>query len=180
MKTNFEKHMEKIRTSLDTDTPDDELIWKGIEKEIVKKPNYRRMYYWSLAAIFVLLFGIGYLLVNNLRDQNMQNQYYSLGNISAELGKQQQYYLTVIASKQEQIDNAKVNKSELEYLYKNLELIAILEKQFMDDLKEMPNNDRIINSIIRNYERKIEILERILRETKKKEHYGSTIKSINL
>ncbi len=167
MKTGLEKYIEKNRPQLDVEEPDDLLIWEGIRSEIGKKSWKPRPGYWKIAAVIILAFTSGFFL-HHQYTKYKSPQTITLSGISNTLAKEEAQYQLVIRRQFEQIDQFQIDRIEYQDYFRELSLLDELNTEYLHDLQELQDNPRIIEALLKYYEHKIRILEKLLNEIEKR------------
>ena len=187
MLTDLEKYLKDKRAELDADTPDDEIIWKGIEGQLPGKVNKTgrpgkknlMIRIWNIAAVIIILFSLGYVTRDILGSRNIDRKV-TLSEINDVLGKREIEYKTLVTLKTDEVrlltntDNLVIKE-----LFKEIKTLDVVYDQALRDLKEMGYNEKIVNTIFDTYEKKIHILELIILESNKAGRYENNGK-INL
>ncbi len=170
MKSKIEEFIESRANMLDVGIPDDEKVWKGISGEL-QKTRKRRVALLRAAAIIILAVSSGltvYLL--GFKSKNGLNEY-SLNNVSAQLGKEENFFRLTVNGKLNEVRKSGVNHEDFSELMRNLEQIDHQYEIYVKDLQEIGNQPRILKGIIRLYELKIRVIEKALNEIEKNKKY---------
>lgn len=172
MSTDLEKYLRDQRKALDVDTPDDQVIWEGIRKDL-QQAEFRedRKKIWirirNIAAVAVIVLSLGYIVTDLIRDRR-QHRSISLADIDTKLGKREQEYRTKVSYMQNEagIFNH-VDHVIIAELLEEIERLDTIYEQSLKDLNELGYNEQVINTIFDTYERKIYLLELIILENNK-------------
>jgi len=179
MSTDLDKYLKENRTKLDVENPDDESIWEGIRSGIQtpgtrsKKPRSKMIFMRvsNIAAIVLIALLAGYVINDIIGDITLGRKI-TLANINSELGQKEKDYKELISYKKQEIgpfneiDNVIVNE-----LVEELNRLDTIYNTVMNDLNRNGYNEKIVNIIFDTYEKKIRILELIIRETNKTQKY---------
>jgi len=158
--------LEKIiidnRINFDTLEPDDKHL-ERIEAKLNnfnKNNNYSFAYLLKVASVTILITLSSLFIYNNLKSGNNK----TLSNISPEYQDVEQYYMAQVNNRINQINelNVKDNKKQKELLKKEFTELDSVYKSLQKELKTNPNDERVINAIINNYQMKIDILSNII------------------
>lgn len=175
MSAKLEKYLAGQRKNLDVESPDDEAIWKGIQKGLHHvMPEKKRLFnksrlakILSIAAAAFILFSIGYI-ANDIINNRVNNQRVTLSSIDAELGLREKEYKTLVNYKTEEVSAfASSDDKIIKELFDEIKKLDLNYDQSMKDLKELGPNEKIIHTIFDTYEQKIRLLELIILETNK-------------
>ena len=156
--------------------PDEDYLWKGISSGIEPSKKYSLpVIIRSAAAVAVMLILSG--TAAYFIGRNNQNKLI-LENINTELAKQEVFLLNQISDYSEQIKETGFNTDLLATGNKELDYIDDLIEYYSEDLKQNGPNEKLINSLIDLYEKKILVLNRMLNEIEKNESHEK--RKINL
>ena len=178
---NLEKHISENRDALDRiEEPAIEAIWENIQSELeasatirtLAKNNWQlnigRNWRWVIAASFVLIIS---LLVWNIQKPSEQTTVVaSIAEFYPELAEQENNFIQLIAQKEKAIGIDNLDKAHFQEVFQELDLLEEIRKEYLKDLPRY-NNDQLVNTLIKFYERKIQILERLSKEIEKRRHY---------
>jgi len=160
----LEKYIKNHREAFDSETPDLK-VWAAIDKQLEcdrPKPIRRFLFGgWKMgiAASMLLVVGcLAGLFFSGSPGTETSNP--ALANLSPEFKEAEQFYRNQYYDKRAQLASFPV-ESSLEADLKEFEQIITDMKI---DLQNVPsgNRERIISAIIKNYQTKIEVLERVL------------------
>ena len=84
MKINLEKYLKTRRQELDVEEPDDALLWEGIRKEIITEKKASGFNLWKVAAIFLAVFTLSYIIYNEISREKERE--FTLSQINESLG----------------------------------------------------------------------------------------------
>jgi len=166
----IEEYIKNNRDQLDIDQPDDDRIWAEIRH---KSAGKRRSMYriLKIAVSLLILFGSIYLFYSKVLSIKKPSEVFSLGTISNELAEKESFYLAVITKKMEEINQHEIDQDQFRSFYKELEYLDILDKEYLEDMKELGPNEKIIKAILNNYEKRVHLLEKLLNEIEKKQSH---------
>jgi hypothetical protein len=184
MSTKFEKYLKEKRHILDVEYPDDEAIWKRIEenrpeqksrkvgKSIRINSNLRR-----IAASVIIVIALSYIAIDLSIGISFNNNS-SLALINSQYGEIEKNYLQEVKYRKEEINKVSVPDNDIiRSITDELKQLDKLFSETQKDLIELGDNERAVNTIFNMYERKIELLERIIVETDKYDNYEKNNKS---
>ncbi len=159
MKDRLENFITDHREAFDDQVPDLK-VWAAIDKELsgTEKPqakirSFRR--FLSIAAGIALLLTIGAAIGLQIGQQHSAE-----GLVSSEFKEMQQYYDSQIKEKRSVL----ASYSQSSVVQEDLEQLDEFLKELQGELAVAPEDSReqIINAMIRNYQTRLEILERVL------------------
>jgi len=175
MDNKLEDYIRQNRDKLDVEEPDDQFIWEGIKQQ----SSTRRIspaIMWKAAAVAIVLLTCAYFM-NLIINQNNTQTPFTLSNISPELAKEENLFRLVIDEKMKEIENYDIDPSDFEDIFNELDILELTNKKFLEDLKTQQGNPRLIKALLRYYELKIKILERLLTEIEKHKLYENEQKT---
>jgi hypothetical protein len=186
MSVRLEKYLSGQRENLDVETPDDNVIWLGIFKELhtnkqpVKRQIRKAMLIRlrNIAAMAVILFSLGYI-GNDIINGRIAGRKISLSTINNELGRREKEYKTLVSFKTKEVKSFSGSDDVIiKELFEEIIKLDAVYDQSMNDLKELGPDERVINTIFNTYEQKIRLLELIILESNKKYSHESKNKII--
>ncbi len=177
MISEIEKYLKENRGNLDTDKPDQLAIWEGIRSELDENKklsgnNHRRfLFNWNVAAAFILILGLAYIISNLSRNLPAENTI-TLSSLDKSLGQREKEYQSYIqVTKQELGSNEFSNDPVIYEIHTEIMRLDTLYNQSINDLNEIGYNERIIQTIFSIYEQKIFLLKLMILETNKKKSH---------
>ena len=174
----LEKYIKNNREAFDSEMPDLK-IWAAIDKELeCKRPKLVRRFLFGgwkmgIAASMLLLVGcLAGLFFSGSSATDVSNP--ALANLSPEFKEAEQFYRNQYNDKRAQLASFSVEVSLQDDLKEFEEIISDMKL----DLQNVPagNRERIISAIIKNYQTKIEVLERVLSRLEDLESEHSKLK----
>ncbi|RDY61001.1 hypothetical protein [Flagellimonas nanhaiensis] len=149
-----------------------------LDENIPRTKHYRRAnrtFWLQIAASVVVVIGLGYYFLfgskevvtdpnNNVVDtqeNNTQNQSISLGDLSPDLKKIENYYLTNINL---ELSGLEFNDDNKEVIDSYMEQLAELDAEYRRlnaELNEMGPNDQTINALINNLQLRLQLLQKL-------------------
>ena len=186
MSVKIEEYLSRQRGNLDVETPDENVIWAGIQKELqrekqpVKQQIGKTMLIRirNITAVAVILFSLGYI-ANDIINGRIAGRKISLFSIDSELGRREKEYKTLVNFKTEEVKSfSNSDDVIIKQLFDEIKKLDGVYDQSMKDLKELGPNERVINTIFNTYEQKIRLLELIILETNKINSHESNNKII--
>jgi hypothetical protein len=184
MSTKLEKYLKENRSVFDVEYPDDDAIWKKIAEEspVHKSSQVRKSIrmgskFQRIAASVIIIVALSYIAIDLSIGISINNDNY-LSQINSEYGVIEKDYLEKVKYKQEEIKDTRVPDNDIiRSILGELKQLDKLYNETQEDLVELGDNERVVNTIFNIYERKIELLERIIVETNKYDNYEKNNKS---
>jgi len=166
----LESYIRNNRETLDTDKPNEELIWAGISHSIENHARKKRIRYLKqalmAAAMIIISFTVGYYLSYKKETTVLFAQTDNL------FTKQEAIFVNLINSYAKQIERENVNLETLPTSYSFLKDMDRLIEAYSSDLRQYGPNPELIRSLLDLYEKKIMLLQRMLFEIEKEKNYG--------
>ncbi len=170
MKLEIEKYLRKNRWKLDADTPDDELIWDGIQQKMNRQHNQPNNRFWKIAAVFLLGILATYVVVKETTEDKIV--VVTLSDISKDLGEQEAELKLTVAKKWKEIEPlTAAEKSEFKFLFDEMNELDKVYKIYEQELYNNGENEQIIHALLDYYEKKIRLLNRLSLEIEKQKNY---------
>lgn len=162
----LEQFISNNRAAFDDATPSLK-IWAEIDKSLeAQRPQAKRVAMWPkarIAAAVVLLLTVGAVMGSYLTRVNDQEAVASAELASPELLEAEQYYNREVQRRYSQLANYQYDKS----IDQDLAQIDQIMEELRADLAEVPKGkeEEIVSNLIKSYQTKIRILERVLNRT---------------
>lgn len=161
----FGKQLEELANHMDIEEVDAEGLWTGIHHQLPKK---RRSVYWYAAAAVVALFAVGMVLkFQKPKVSPPEYSFNSISDVSAELASIESDYEQQVNEKLQEIEASDIDSAELRFIYDELDLLTQLGAEYEEELKQMGPNEKIIQTILKCYERRLQLLDRLMQESDK-------------
>lgn len=170
MKDHFEKQLEAQRQELDSFQPNEQAIWFGVERHLQRRRDNRNLMIWRVAAIllaFVAVAQLIYIITDASRPNPVQ-----LALVSEESGAFQSLeasYRQELVVLEERLAEKKVNRKEYAVFFDEMEYIRNLEKEFKQEIPLTTDREKLAIILIDTYEKKIQLLERLLQQVERDE-----------
>ena len=159
----LEKFIIKNRATFDREVPPPQ-VWAGIEGALeALKPQARIRPLWralSAAAAAILLLGLGSLIGVYVYKSTYVREAPTLASLAPEFAETERYYSSQVDNRMRQLSllNEETNvESDIQQLD---DIYAELQREL--DTAPRESRDKIIQAMIRNYQIKLDILERVL------------------
>lgn len=197
--SDLEKIISNNRDVFDSDEPADghferfnkklSNLHKEHESKEIKVIHMINRHWLKVAAAMVILIGFGFVFFNNVfeKNANMTSAQETGIILSPELTEVEIYYTSLSDKRFDLIDQLVPDSMEGAKIKEmvDMELSELNENygELLEEYKNNPDDDRIIDAIINNYRIQAEILDNIiikLNELKNKKNDTKEIKSINL
>lgn len=174
----LEKNISEHRKEMDEleFVPTDKM-WDNILPEINKNnnvPTIRRMNIWKITAIAASILAlIGWGLWFFHENETGVN----LAEISPELAEREVQLQQLISKKEKELNFENIDKILYSDILNDIKTIDQNTEQTKSDISKFPD-ERAIETLIRNYELKIRILENLNRQIQKNKYHEELEKSI--
>lgn len=133
----------------------------NFRSNMTKQPRFR---IWNVAALLVIALGLSTAFYFIGKESNVLDQdppRLALNEVSESLGEVEYFYANTLASEEKSLDG---NLKSEEVLKGYFESIKALEKQYLEleeQLAMNPKNQVIIDAMLDNYRKRIEILKKL-------------------
>lgn len=161
--TDFEKYIKEQRMQLDSDQPrqghEERFLQKldRLPEAPVRRIRFRHAL--QVAASLAIILTSTVLLI---RQSGGEDQMASR-NIPSAVLEADNYYASQVEVKYDQISEFDFeNEEEKTLLLNELKDLESYHQQLMDDLEANPEDNRVINALIRHYQMKMEVMDQII------------------
>lgn len=180
MLSKTEKYLKENRHLLDVEDPRDDTIWKMIEKNSIKPKSkelkVKTIFLFNttsrrIAAAALIILALSYITIDLTVGISLKNENY-LSQVGEEYGNIEKEYIRTVKYKEQEVKE--VGKADTDIIKSIIDELNELDELFKitsRDLIELGDNQQAVNTIFNIYERKIELLERIIIETNKNMNY---------
>lgn len=160
-----------------------ELLWEKIsadlevtdttsEKIRVVSIFSNRYIQWAIAASFGLLIGLSTWIFYPNQGQNLNGSLrMPLAELAPQLADREQGYIELISNKEAEININEIDPSTYQDLFNELKALDELRDIYLKDLDQALGSEQYIQTLIRFYERKINLLNRLSLEIKKNQKH---------
>lgn len=160
----FEKYIKEHRLMFDTDRPPAghfDRFRERLERKSVRRIRIRHAF--QVAASVALILASGFVIIKQQKNGNKVTE----TEIPATMLEADHYYVTRLEAKYEQIrDFSFENQEEKALLLDEMEDLGTHHQQLMLDLQANPDDERVINALIRHYQLKLEVMDQIINQLK--------------
>jgi len=167
MMDNFEKQIKEKKLLFDDKKADKTKLWGHIESRLdesdkrVKVVSFRKFALFKIAAGFAVIVGlfavIVFLQYFNPEEKNVV--------INSELRDTNSYYQTLVTHQVELVKNhPKLTSADKKEFLSFMETLDEEYEILRSELESNLDNDRVLEAIVENYKKRIEIIENFLRQ----------------
>lgn len=165
----FEEQLNGMSDSMDVEDLDIDNVWTGVHHQLPRKRNRNFLY---AAASIVVLMAVGIVLwpKQAVIDDPMlaeSSPLSSISDVSPELANKERVYLQLINEKWNEVTPSAIDSGELQFIYDELKVLDQLGTEYENELREMGPNEKIIQTILKCYERRLQLLDMLKRESEK-------------
>ena len=161
---NLEKYIREHRLMFDTDQPPSghfDRFREKLDEKPVRKIRFRHVI--QVAASVAIILASGFVIIRHDRSGDKV----AVQEIPAGVMEADEYYAEQLNAKYEQIrDFSFENQEEKALLLDELEDLDAHHQQLMTDLQANPDDERVINALIRHYQLKLEVMDQIINQLK--------------
>jgi hypothetical protein len=177
MKDQFERNLEEKRKGLDSVEPNTQAIWDGVERHLQGRRDHRRLLIWRVAAIllaFIAVAQLTYIITDASKPTPMQ-----LTLVSEDSGAFQSLeasYHRELVMLEERLAKKAVSREEYALFFDEMDYIRELEKEFKEEILLTSDREKLAAILIDTYEKKIQLLERLLQQVERDERLKQEMK----
>lgn len=171
----FERQIRQGREEMDrVENLDADSLWTGIDERMTARRSgnrlrvYRR---WLVAASFLVLVSLG---VAFFGWQNQDEVPTRLSDLSPELARQEATFLKTIAGKEAVLKIDELDREAYAPFLDELLLLDSLNAEYQRELPHYGTNERLLSSLVRYYELKIQLLEQLENHLAQQQYYGTS------
>ncbi len=176
----MEKEIKNRRAELDgMEMPDKARLWRNIQAELktMEKPlknggwriSIGKYWQWSIAASICLI--ITAALLFRPKNQSGEAEQINLANYYPELAEQKEHYSRLIRQKEQELKLDELEEQNFADLFRELKILEDIHQQTLEDVPRYIDNEQLVRTLIRYYEQKIKILERLSKEVTKQKYH---------
>jgi len=156
----LEKHIMEHRSELDSDLPregHEERFLRKLENKPARRVNFRHVLQIAASVAIILASGIVIVQQNKSGNRTAENE------VLESIMEADQYYTTQVSQRYEQIREFNFeNPEEKAVLLDEIKELDTYQQQLMNDLEANPDDERVINALIRHYQMKLDIMDQII------------------
>lgn len=164
----------------EVETPENELIWMGIQSKLQESeldttagstPRVvvlPRSWALGMVATIVLLLAFSIWLITSPQQKETT---IAIEEYLPEIAAQEANFQQRIAEKKAEIDFENIKPEEFNEIFLELKLLDEIRSEYLRDVPAYNQEDQLVEVLIKYYERKIQILERLSNEIEKKKNY---------
>ena len=173
MMDEFEKNIRNQRSEFDTHTADRTKMWAEISKELdassVKViPLWRRTSVRIAASVLLIL---GLTVILGLYFFNTSGMVSQNSIVSEELGEIDMYYGGMVQQQVKLVKfSTKLSGEDKKEFLSFLDELDMEYRKLRKELAKNINNEMIMEAIIANYKKRIELIENLLNQLKEEKH----------
>jgi len=169
----LDRIIQQRRAAFDrVESPDTEKIWRGIEARRNKSRagGWRiaigRNWRYTIAASIVLAAALYFLSPQRepvAPEMTRLSQYYP------QLQEEEQSYRRLIAQRKSALSFSQVDREQYPEIFRELATLDSVHREILRDAPRYHDNERLIRTLMRYYEQKVRILDRLSKEIEKNE-----------
>lgn len=169
--SNLEDYIKSNRNELDhIESVDKNEMWQKFSAKKTPQKIWR-LPGWATAAAVALLIGVtGVFIGYNLQgEENIT--FAQLVEEDPVLAETYQELIDQIQDKERKVQAANVDQEEFKALFDELKNLETIQSEFQKDIPNYGQQKELIKTLLKNYDRKIHLLEILLLEIDKKSKY---------
>jgi hypothetical protein len=168
----FERHILNRRAELDAvEKVPANALWTGIEERMSGQKSGKRIRLyqrWMAAATVLLLLSFGLAYAGWQSPEALPTR---LSDLSPELAREEAAFLNIISIKEAALNINELDVKVYAPFFDELYILDSLQAEYQRELPEYGANERLLNTLIRYYELKIELLEQLENDLAKQQYY---------
>jgi len=158
---NLEKRIKDNRAKFDDAEPGYGHFERFMQKLSNIRPAGRFVvpYYVKVAVVLLLVSVSSILFYEMIISARFEKNRYSFGKLSPEYREVEDYFIHSITVKYNQLQNLDIeDKIQKDMIIKEIDDMDKIYQSLSKELKNDPNNERLINAMIRHYQLKLDII----------------------
>ena len=165
-KSDIEKLIREQRLLLDSDRPREGHEQRFLQKleSLPKQVPHRRIPFRhaiQVAASIAIIVTSAVLLVRNQKNSQMASRQ----ELPAAIMEADFYYASLVNARYDEIKDFEfTDQEEKDLLLWELKDLEDYHQQLMKDLEANPDDERVVNALIRHYQLKLEVMDQIIRQ----------------
>jgi hypothetical protein len=167
-------HIQENRALFDTEEPSAGHMERFAQKLAQKHKASSRFsfgYILKAAAITLLIVLSGLWVYEHTPYSEPRVEINSLSDISPEYQEVEQYYVTTVNNKYDEIRQFNFeDKKQQKMLLQELEAMDSIYDELRRDLQANPGDERVINAMIQHYQTKVEVMNQIIDQLQNVKH----------
>jgi hypothetical protein len=179
MKQPIEDFIKANRAAFDeTEVPAD-FMWEGVQSALAKKVYKKKINRWRIAAAVLAFLSLGqtaYLISGlnlDIRGPRPAHEQVEGGFLSLEKA-----YIRQVNALEQKVKEKGVKPEEYADLYEELSFINQVEEGVEEEIPLTNNKERIAEMLADTYEKKIQLLERLLQQIEREEKQQKALKAL--
>ena len=170
MKDKYEEYFRENRDQLDLKEPNVQSIWYGIEHHFKGKNQAKQLQWWRIAAIFLAMISVTqltYILSGN-RSSNMESVLLAQSDRGA-FEQLEASYRQELVMLERRLSAKDVSPENYPVFFEEMSYIDQVEDEFKKEIPLAHNREKLAGILIDTYEKKIQLLERLLQQVERNE-----------
>ncbi len=166
----FEDDIREQREGIDVESPNLEKLWDAIESDLDKTAvvnhNFRII---KIAAAVLLLFGAGYF-THFIADKNSPSTVeLSMADLNPEMAQEELVLQEELEKSFVKLASYNYDEQEMEMFVRELDEIDRIDKELRSSMGKIKDYNRLLHTLLNHYERKIRIINRMIKEIERHE-----------
>ena len=153
---------------------DPDLLWGKINSSIPQQTNsgqgwnlqIGRNWKWSIAAAIALMITAGIQFWPHSTGDN----HFSIAEFFPEFADEEEQYKQLIKEKEETLNLEALDPAYFQDIFQEMELLEDIHQQFRAELPAYADQERVVEILLKYYEQKIKMLDRLSREIQKQKN----------
>lgn len=155
-------------------------MWEAIRRDQGKKHPWRiqlgRNWRWSIAAAILLAISVAWWTQQQTSGSN--NDLQTLSHYFPEVADEEARYQALISNQETTLGIDKLDKTLYQDIFNELKELEKIHRDFMADVPAYQEQELLVRTLIKYYERKLRILERLSYEIEKQKIHENRTQNI--
>ncbi len=179
MENEFNKFFRDNREALDTEQPNANFLWKGVEADLAHTKYRRKITWWRAVAVILAFVALGQGILQfigaSYRTNEKQDAITMENNGFQNLADA---YETDIQNLENRVKQKNINHAEYTTLYEQLAYIDAMKEDVNANIPLTNDKERLAEMLADTYEKKILLLERLLQQIEREENAKRAFKEL--
>ena len=170
MKDDFKEYFEANSGRFDSREANEHAIWPGVERALQNKKDTRSFIIWRAAAVLLALVAVAQLTyIITSRSKASPVQLALVSEASGAFQSLEAAYRQELLQLEERLTKKEIDRAEYATFFDEIEYIQNLEREFKEEIPITSDREKIAGILIDTYEKKIQLLERLLQQVERDE-----------
>ncbi len=168
----LENEIKSKRSELDTQEPNLDRMWAGIEPQLTKPVRQLNWQRWlTVAAAACFIFAVGYFMSEKSGSVDVAEteEVMNIADVDPELGREETMLVLEFQERQMKLAEYTLDDEDLNIFFYELSQIDSLDHELRLNIGKVKNQKKLLQALLDNYKKRIRIVDQMIRDIEKKE-----------